>query len=108
MEQNKIDLSPQQVMNAAKAGIQLLNTPGSVNVPGPMAISGDVGVLNALLTAILNGQVLVVNPQQLVKPPEGDETPPDGDGEQKPADPKPDLKSVGDGKKAKQPKASEK
>lgn len=103
MEQNKIDLSPQQVMGAARAGLLLLNTPGSVNVPGPMAVSGEVGVLNALLNAIVSGQVLVVNPQQLVKPPEGDETPPDGDGEQKP-----DLKSVGDGKKPKQPKASEK
>ncbi len=109
MKQNQIDLSPQQVMSAAAAGIQLLNTPGAVSVPGPMAVTDVVKVLNSLLTAIVNGQVVVVNPAQLAKPPEGDKTPPEGDGEQKDADQKPDLKSVGDGKEAtKQPKASEK
>jgi hypothetical protein len=66
MEQPRVDLNPQQVQMAANAGLTLLNTPGAVNVPGPMAVSGVVKVLAQLLTAIANQEVMVVNfPPQL-------------------------------------------
>ncbi len=56
-----INLEPQQVQQAAAAGLQLLNTPGAVSVPGPMALTNSVQILNAVLTAIANGQVVLVN-----------------------------------------------
>lgn len=87
----RVNISQDQMKQAAAAGVQLLNTPGAVNVPGPMSISGITGTLNAMLTAIMNGEVMIVNIPQT---PEGDKTPPDGDGEKKP-----DLKPV-EGKKA--------
>ena len=83
--QQQMNLEPQQVLRAATAGIQLLNTPGAVNVPSQMAITGDVAVLNALLSAIVRQEVMIVNTPQ--KP--AAEPSPDGDGEQKP-----ELKSV--------------
>ncbi len=91
MQDQKIDLNPQQIQMAANAGITLLNTPGAVNVPGPMAVTGVVGVLNSLLTAIVNGQVIVMNAPT---PKEVSPIPPEGDGEKKP-----DLKPVESGKK---------
>ncbi len=70
MEQQKIDLNPQQIQMAANAGITLLNTPGAVNVSGPMAVSGVVRTLNALLVAIVNQEVMIVNvPPQLKEAP---------------------------------------
>lgn len=61
MEQKLINLSHEQTQQAAAAGVQLLQTPGAVSIPSPMAISGVVSTLNALLTAIASGQVVVVN-----------------------------------------------
>jgi hypothetical protein len=61
MEQPKVDLNPQQVQMAANAGITLLNTPGAVNVPSPMAVSGIVRTLYQMLLAISNGEVMLVN-----------------------------------------------
>ncbi len=76
MEQQKVDLNPQQVQMAANAGLTLLNTPGAVNVPGPMAISGTVRVLSQLLLAIVNQEVMVINvPPQLVDAPPPAEPP---------------------------------
>ena len=71
MEQQQIDLNPQQIQMAANAGITLLNTPGAVNVPSPMAVSGVVRVLMQLLMAIANQEVMVVNfpPQMKDAPP---------------------------------------
>lgn len=74
MEQNLINLTHEQTQQAAAAGVQLLQTPGSVNIPSPMAISGVIGTLNALLTAIASGQVVVVNVPAKKE---------DGDGEKK-------------------------
>ncbi len=74
MEQPQIDLNPQQIQMAANAGITLLNTPGAVNVPGPMAVSGVVRVLMQLLMAIANQEVMVVNlPVKLADAPPADE-----------------------------------
>lgn len=76
MEQQRIDLNPQQVQMAAQAGVQLLNTPGAVNVPSPMAVSGAVRVLMQLLMAIANQEVMVVNtPVQLADAPPPAEPP---------------------------------
>ncbi len=98
MEQQTIDITQDQMKQAASAGVQLLQTPGAVNVPSTMAITGVIGVLNSMLTAIANGQVLLLNAP--VKQPEGDgKTPPEGNGEKKP-DLKPDLKPVDTGKQA--------
>ena len=68
----QVQIGPDQVIKAATAGLSLLNTPGAVNVPGPMAISGDIQLLNAVLTAIVQGQVVLGNPIT----PEGGEQPP--------------------------------
>lgn len=77
-----INLEPQQVLRAATAGVQLLNTPGAVNVPSQMAITGDVAVLNALLSALVRQEVIIVNaPPQ---PATGDQPPPPGNGEVQP------------------------
>jgi hypothetical protein len=86
----KINLDQPQILQAAKAGLQLLNTPGAVNVPGPMAVTGEVQILNALLTAIVQQQVVLVNAPE--KAPAGD-TPPGGDG-----DKVPELKKIEGGK----------
>lgn len=76
MEQQRVDLNPQQVQMAASAGVQLLNTPGAVNVPSPMAVSGAVRVLMQLLMAIANQEVMVVNvPPQLADAPPPAEPP---------------------------------
>ena len=61
MEQPRIDLNQEQIKMAAQAGVTLLNTPGAVNVPSPMAVSGAVRTLMQLLMAIANNEVLVVN-----------------------------------------------
>jgi hypothetical protein len=68
---NKIDLNTQQIQLAANAGITLLNTPGAVSVPGPMAVSGIVTTLMQLLLAIQNGEVMIVN-----VPPKLEDAPP--------------------------------
>ena len=76
MEQPRIDLNPQQVQQAANAGVQLLNTPGAVNVPSPMACSGVMQTLLQLLMAIANREVMVVNvPVQLKDAPPPAEPP---------------------------------
>lgn len=95
MELKTIDISQEQMKQAASAGVQLLNMPGAVNIPSPMAITGVVGVLNSMLTAIANGEVILLNVPK--KQPEGGETPSDkeDDGEKKP-----DLKPVDTGKQA--------
>lgn len=78
MEQPRIDLNQQQIQMAANAGVTLLNTPGAVNVPSPMAVSGAVRVLMQLLMAISNGEVLVVNtPVKLADAPPAEEPPKD-------------------------------
>lgn len=61
MENQKIDLNPQQIHMAATAGLQLLNTQGAVKVDGPMAVSGAVRVLYSLLSAIVSQEVMIVN-----------------------------------------------
>ncbi len=76
MEQPRIDLNQDQIKLAANAGVSLLNTPGAVNVPGPMAVSGAVRILMQLLMAIANNEVLVVNtPVKLADAPPADEPP---------------------------------
>ncbi len=61
MEQPQVDLNPQQVQQAANAGVSLLTTPGAVSVPGPMAVSGVTQALLQLLMAIAKQEVMVVN-----------------------------------------------
>lgn len=76
MEQPRIDLNQEQIQMAAQAGVTLLNTPGAVNVPSPMAVSGAVRVLMQLLMAIANNEVLVVNtPVKLADAPPAEEPP---------------------------------
>ena len=70
----KIDLSQQQIQKAAQAGVQLLNAPGAVSVPGPMSITGITQVLHAVLLGIAEGTLVVLDlksvPEQLKKPAE--------------------------------------
>ncbi len=84
--QQKMNLELPQILQAARAGLTLLNTPGAVSVPSQMAITGDVQILNALLTAIVQQQVMVVNAPPLPVQPEDA-----GDDELKP-----ELKAVGE------------
>ena len=63
-----IQIGPEQVVKAATAGLALLNTPGAVNVPGPMAVSGEIQLLNALLTALVQGTVVLGHPQKAPPP----------------------------------------
>ncbi len=56
-----IDLTPQQVRNAAQAGVTLLNTPGAVNVPSTMSITGVTQVLHAVLLGIAEGRLMVID-----------------------------------------------
>ena len=79
-QKQQINLEQPQILRAANAGLQLLNTPGAVNVPSPMAITGDIQILNALLQAIVSQQVVLTNPPKAPAVP----TPPDGDGEKIP------------------------
>lgn len=76
MEQPKVDLNPQQIQMAANAGVQLLQTPGAVSVPSPMACSGVMQTLLQLLMAIANREVAVINiPVQLADAPPPAEPP---------------------------------
>jgi len=76
MNEPRIDLNPQQVQQAASAGVQLLQTPGAVSVPSPMACSGVMKTLLQLLMAIANQEVMVVNfPPQLKDAPPPAEPP---------------------------------
>lgn len=76
MDQQKVDLNPQQIQMAAQAGITLLNTPGAVNVPSPMAVSGVVRILYQLLLSISQGEVGLVNiPAKLEDAPPPSEPP---------------------------------
>lgn len=94
MNKQTVDISQEQMKQAAAVGVQLLNTPGAVNVPSQMAITGMVGVLNSMLSAIMNGEVILLNVP--AKQPEGDgKTPPDSGGEKKP-----DITPIESGKKA--------
>lgn len=81
----EINFEPQQILLAANAGLTLLQTPGAIKVDGPMAISGDLGILNNLLAAIVQRQLVIVNANTI---PDEDASP-EGDGA-----PKPDLKPV--------------
>lgn len=95
MELKTVDISQEQMKQAASAGVQLLNMPGAVNVPSQMAITGVVGVLNSMLNAIMNGEVILLNVPKKQPEGEGEKTPPEGEGEKKP-----DLKPVDTGKQA--------
>jgi len=61
MSQN-IQLSPEQIVSAAKAGVELLETKGAVNVPSTMSLTGDIPVLHAFLSALANGSVVLGSP----------------------------------------------
>jgi hypothetical protein len=56
-----VDLSQQQIQQAAQAGVTLLNTAGAVNVPGPMSISGITQVLHAVLLGIAEKRFAVID-----------------------------------------------
>jgi hypothetical protein len=56
-----VDLSQQQIQQAAQAGVTLLNTPGAVNVPSTMSITGVTQVLHAFLLGIAEGRLAVID-----------------------------------------------
>ena len=61
MQKQMVDLTPPQIQQAAQAGVNLLNTPGAVNVPSTMAISGVTQVLHALLLGIAENRLAVID-----------------------------------------------
>lgn len=86
-----LNLSQQQMQLAANAGIQLLNTSGAVNVPGPLAVTDQIKHLNVMLNGIASGQVVVVNPKNVKK----------GEPEEEGGEKKAELKAVEGGKEEK-------
>jgi len=78
---NEVQIGPDQVVRAANAGLALLSTPGAVNVPGPMAISGDIQLLNAVLNAIVQGRVVLGHPEKVSYKGSGSDKIPTNDGD---------------------------
>lgn len=56
-----MNISPQQVVQAANAGIQLLNAPSTM-IPGPLR--AQLGVLEVVLDGIRQGQLAVAPVRQ--------------------------------------------
>jgi len=54
-----MNASPQQIQIAAAAGVELLSNKDLL-VPMSLALSGHLGVLQALLGSIANGDLLVI------------------------------------------------
>lgn len=61
---NMMTLGPAQVQKAAAKGAELLNTKGAVNVDGPTALSGDLQILNIILTNLASGAVILATPEK--------------------------------------------
>ena len=87
----KQEVTAQQVQIAAAAGVELLQVE-DLPVPLGVAKSGALGVLEGMLTALANGEVILANPNPPeimgagageppiapVETPEGEETSPGG------------------------------
>jgi len=58
----KTEVSAQQVQMAAAAGVKLLQVE-DLPVPLSVAKSGALGILEGMLTAIANGEVVLAQPQ---------------------------------------------
>ena len=58
----KTEVSAQQVQMAAAAGVQLLQN-DDLPVPLGVSKSGALGILEGMLTAIANGEVVLAQPQ---------------------------------------------
>ena len=58
----KTEVSAQQVQMAAAAGVELL---ANKDLPVPLGVakSGALGILEGMLTAIANGEVVLASPQ---------------------------------------------
>jgi hypothetical protein len=68
--QQQVQLGPQDISRAARTGVTLLNTPDAVKVDGPMALSGDLQILNILLSNLASGALQVVQPTPEAELPE--------------------------------------
>lgn len=58
----KTEVTPVQVQMAAAAGVKLLQV-DDLPVPLATAKSGALGVLEGILTALANGEVVLANPE---------------------------------------------
>ena len=54
-------LSPEQIQQAARAGVQVLNDPAT-RVPASLAMSGDLIILDSILKSLMTSQVILTNP----------------------------------------------
>jgi len=61
----KVQLTTQQIAQAAASTQKLLNDDARVNIPPSMAMSGDLVVINAVLGALVRGEVVVAAPEQM-------------------------------------------
>lgn len=58
----KVNVSPEQVRTAAAAGLTLL-ADQDLKVPVQVALTGQLGILQSMLSALANGEVVLANPQ---------------------------------------------
>lgn len=56
-----MNASPQQIKAAAAAGVELLSNK-DLSVPLGIAMGGQLGMLNGMLLALANGDLVLVNP----------------------------------------------
>lgn len=73
----QMNATPQQIANAAAAGVELLSLK-TLDVPLGLAIGGQLSMLHSMLSAVASGELVMVN----APPPEQQKVPAgDGDGD---------------------------
>ena len=74
----QMNATPQQIANAAAAGVELLSLK-NLDVPLGLAIGGQLSMLHSMLSAVASGELVMVNappPEQKVPAGGGDGDPP--------------------------------
>ena len=63
-QEQKVNLSPEQIQKAAAFGAKLLTTPGAVHVDSASALNGDLQLLHIILSNVAEGLVILATPEQ--------------------------------------------
>lgn len=61
-EKQRIEVTPDRVMRAARLGVDILMTPGAAKVDTVTALQGDLGILSLMLQGIAKGELTVAPP----------------------------------------------
>ena len=59
---NTVNISNEQVQQAAASGAKLLSDDERVSIPPSMAMSGDLAILMTCLNGLANGTIMLGNP----------------------------------------------